>query len=67
MFLMNEVPLYHPAPRPTLIHTIYWLQNSYTAAKGPGISPLQGYLAHEKNAVPAGLPEGPKHSPTVGS
>jgi len=29
--------------------------------------PLQGYLAHKKTPNPLGPPEGPRHSPTVGS
>ena len=28
---------------------------------------LQGYLAHKKLRPPLGLPQGPRHSPTVGS
>jgi len=28
---------------------------------------LQGYLAHKKLPTPQGLPQGPRHSPTVGS
>ena len=29
--------------------------------------PLQGYLAHTKQPPPVGLPQGPRHIPTVGS
>ena len=28
---------------------------------------VQGYLAHNKSFPPLGLPQGPRHSPTVGS
>jgi len=30
-------------------------------------TPLQGYLAHKKRRPPLGPPQGPRHSPTVGS
>jgi hypothetical protein len=28
---------------------------------------LQGYLAHKKTPIPLGLPQNPRHRPTVGS
>jgi hypothetical protein len=31
------------------------------------VTPVQGYLAHEKTPTPLGPPEDPRHRPTVGS
>jgi hypothetical protein len=40
---------------------------SPSASKTLAAKVRQGYLAHEKTPTPSGPPQGPRHSPTVGS
>jgi hypothetical protein len=56
-FILFETPTTFNGTDDAPVHTL------------PGLDTfsVQGYLAHKKLPTPPGLPQGPRHSPTVGS